>query len=171
MISDQFVGRTGDMIKNRFYSCLEKKVHKYKISKKYTIPKKSYKKAKSIFRKRLVKTKKNPLITLNKLNEDQKTNSNTNNTQPVENRCKNIEIIDKNEKVRITSPDNNLLMANDLNHQALNNISYDYQFANQKFQFENFLNYNLSFHLHQLNSSVNHFKMLYYFSCLNSMKK
>lgn len=43
VIAKNFLGRTGDMIKNRFYSCLKRKIHVYEITHPKRIRKKYYK--------------------------------------------------------------------------------------------------------------------------------
>lgn len=43
VIAKHFKGRTGDMIKNRFYSCLKRKIHVYEVNSSKRLRKKYYK--------------------------------------------------------------------------------------------------------------------------------
>jgi len=178
-ISEQFNGRTGDMIKNRFYSCLEKNVHKYKISKKYVNARKKDLKP----RKRMIKNKKKAIIrNQNKIesNKENENNENHNGNSTINNSSPSIsKAEDNNSKYEVMNNQNFAENSSKNSNKNMAGISFDHSinyniYANNQAlhqYFQNFLNFNLAFHVNQLNQNMNHFKMLNYFSGLNAIKK
>lgn len=111
IISKHFKGRTGDMIKNRFYSCLRRKVHGYEKNRKIN-----------------KRSKKENCILNNELKTDNNNNKLLDNIQISEN-------LTNNTSSTISSYDNNNNISSINYNQGINNIYNSLHYDNILYEF------------------------------------
>jgi hypothetical protein len=117
-IAKYFEGRTGDMIKNRFYSCLKRKVHVYDISSNKRIRKKYYK-TKKTSNNTTKDSSSQSVIDKDKTKKIIETVTKNNNQQELQQNLNNSQLTASNSNEHLNQPNNKLFNGNITNYSTV----------------------------------------------------